>query len=451
MIGNTIKNMVLGKQKDASEIFEQYWGKHGFKGVVNDAGVRVSMPVQRLLHNDNQEALKKFKGMTRKAIEKQMTSSEVSDSTPLVYDPEILSLFKDEAPFMEQVAQEGQQGYKAVFNRIDSRDEPLGFKSESDVVDLSGNSGKNIGFSKSEVDMAIYVDIADISDFTQAAAEHYMNVEDTTLGERVKLYARRKEQTMLYGNTSLDVKDGGIGDANGYNGLAKLFTDQSNDVDKSSKSADFVEDIRQELYSLKQSENVSMNDMLIVTSWDMFAKLSEDLAPGQTRLGPNQTSANVGIQELRISGVPVVPTHNVDKIQNTEIVASSSSTDNEVVVPNDYTQVLSADDTFDVGGTELTVASTSYSSANNQTTITVDALASDVEGETATIDIAGSRSDVFLVNLRATRFRSLVPFSTVPLGKLGLSERTALFEFGAMIERTNGNWGRYLKAYNASL
>ena len=368
--------MVFGNDT-TEQLFNKYWAKHGFAGVKNDAGTTLTVPVQRMLNTKNQEALKKFKGITRK----QMTATEVEDHVPLIFDPEILSILKEEAPFLEMIPIEGQQGYKAVFNFINSRDAPLGFKSESDVIDLSGESGKDIGFDKGEVDMTIYVDIADISDFTQAAAEHYMDVADTTLGERVKLYAQRKEQQILYGDPSQNTASGWVGDASGYKGLATLYNDKSNAIDKSGKSDNFIKDIKKELAKIKQEENVNVNDLRIITSHTFFDVLSQELVPENVRFAATGTDANIGIQTLRIKGVPVLATHNVDTF---------------------------VDEGFTVG----------------------------------------DEGDVFIVNMRAVRFRALVPFSTVPLARVGLSERTALFEFGALIERTNGNWGRHLKAYN---
>lgn len=444
-----IKKIVMGN-KTSEELFKTFWIDNGFKGVKADNGQTITVPVQRLLHQDNKEVLKQYKGMARKALTKQMTSSEVESHVPLVFDPEILAILKQNAPFKEAIATEGQQGYKAVYQRIDSRDDPIGFTSESEVVDLSGTSGKNIGFAKKETDMTIYVDLVDISDFTQSAAEHYMNVEDTVLGERLALYAQRVEKQMLYGDTSLDTKSGFIGDANGFDGLAKIYTDKGNSVDKSGTTDNFIKDIKGEIHQMLQDENVNINDLMVLTSWTFFDELSNELVPGNSRFSETATAADVGIRQLRISGVPVMASHNVGLQQAEEKVLSTSTGDNEVVVANDYTSVLEADDTVSIGGSDYTVSSVSYSSSDNETTITFNSVDSDLTGETATIDITGSDRDVFIVNTRAVRRRLLVPLSTVPLGRLGLSERTALFEYGAMIERTDGNWGRYLKAYGSA-
>ncbi len=380
--GQAVKNIVMGG-KTAEDLFNKHWVNSGFEGEINDEGTKTTVPVQRLLHDSNKEKLQEFKGMTKSIIQKQMTSTQVEDSTPLIFDPEILSIVRMRAPFLEALPMEGQQGYKAVYNRIDSRDDPIGFKAEGDVLDLSGTSGKNIGFTKGETSMKIYVDKADISDFTQAAASHYMNVEDTTLGQRIGLYAQRKEQQCLYGDTSQDTGSGYLGDAEAYDGLAKIFADAGTDVDKSGVTENFVKDVRTEIHNILQNENVNPADLMVVTSYTMFDALTNELAPAQTRYGATETTADVGIQQLRINGVPVMATHNVKE-----------HTDGAYVVGSEY--------------------------------------------------------DVFIVNTRAARFRSLVPLSSVPLAKLGLSQATAIFEFGALIDRAGGNWGKWLKDYGVS-
>lgn len=382
-----VRNMVLGS-KSAGEVFKEAWTDHGFVDIKADGGEILTVPIQRVVNSDNKDAKDRYKGMVRKSLSdmqsKQMTATEVQSYVPLVYDPEILQILFQNAPFKESIAAEGQQGYKAVYQRIDTREAPLGFLSESSVIDLSGNSGKTIGFKKEETSMVIYVDLVDISDFTQAAAEHYMSVQDTTLGERLGLFAQKWEQQMLYGDTSKSTGTGGLGDSNGFDGLAKIFSDAGNEKDKSSVTSGFIKDIKGEIHELRQNQALNISDLMIVTSWTFFDKLSNELVPANQRFeatGAMATSADVGIMQLRIAGVPVMATHNVDEFTD-----------------SGYT--------------------------------------------------IGDQNDVFIVNTRAVRNRYLVPLSTVPLGKLGLSERSAIFQFGAMIERSGGNWGRYLKNYN---
>lgn len=453
MVSNTrIKNMLFGNKSD-SEIFKEYWEANGFKERKGSNGEALTVPVQRLFNSKNTEILAKHKGSVCKTIaswqtKDAMTSTQVQTHVPLVFDPDILSIQKDVAPFLERVPTEGQRGYKAVYQRVDARDRPLGFRTEAQVLDLTNETASDITFEKEETDMVIWIDKVEISDFTQDAASHYMDVRDTTLGQRVAEFMQRKEQQILYGDIGLGLQKGGLGDSRGYDGLSTIFTAAGNSIDKSSITEKFIGDIKKEIHAMIQKENVSPSDLLVVCSWSMFDTLGTELQPGQTRFGATENTADIGVANLRIQGVPVLPTHNITLHQETEVVVTSNAGDNTLVVPNDYTDVLAADDEFDVGGVTLTVASTSYDSGDNQTTITVDALAETVNGETATFDIAGDDGDVFIVNTRAIRFRALAPFSAAPLARLGLADVSAIYEFGAFIERSAGNWGRYLKAYS---
>lgn len=60
----------------------------------------------------------------------------------------------------------------------------------------------------------------------------------------------------------------------------------------------------------------------------------------------------------------------------------------------------------------------------------------------------GDEGDVFIYNSRATQWYDIAPLSIMPLGRLGLAERAALYEYGVLHERADGNWGKYLQAYN---
>jgi hypothetical protein len=61
---------------------------------------------------------------------------------------------------------------------------------------------------------------------------------------------------------------------------------------------------------------------------------------------------------------------------------------------------------------------------------------------------AGDPGDVFIFSTRTARFRSLMPMSMVPLAKNGLAETVALAEFGALVEKSRGNFVRHLQAYD---
>jgi len=325
---------VLSRSGTASEIYEKCWEEQGFKSTTQDAGQNTTAPVQRAIKVDrdgnltekSKETLEKikkhsdheleFEGKTAKAAAemqtKTMDAGKTENFTPLVFDPEIVSILKQNAPLLDVIPEEGQEGFDAVFNIVDSRDDPIGYTSEADAVDLTNNTPSNIGFAKDSVGMTIYTDLVEISDFSQEAAAHYMNVEDTTLGEKVAQHAQRKAQQILYGDTTQATGTGFIGDSNGYDGLKKIAEDAVNDTDKSGVSSNFVKDIKSVIRQMRQDENVNVNNLVIATSHEFFDVLENEADFDNLRTDPSNQSVNVGLNQLQIGGVPVVPTHNVD-------------------------------------------------------------------------------------------------------------------------------------------
>lgn len=453
MTKEQIKRQVIGN-KEAGEVFEKTWEAYDIKGAKTDGGKKVTTPLQKAVEVGSEKA-KENKGMVREHMAKlqtpdsekagAMTDSQTEAHVPLVYDPEIVSILFQEAPILNVIPEEGQEGFKAVYNIVSDRENPVGFVSESDALDLTSEA-RDITFSKSEKDMQIYVDVADISDFTQEASNHYMNVQDTTLGERTALFAQRKEQQILYGEPgTTDIGIGYLTSSNSYKGLANIYAE----TDKSSISSSFARDIKQELNSLTQNNPVSKNNLTIMCSWNMYDTLENEMFGDNLRVDMGDDTVDIAPTNLRIGGVDVVPTHNITTHQTQETVQGDNQSSDEIHVTNNYTGVLSSGDTFDVAGTEYTVDSLNYDSNNNETEITVSGTVStDHSGDTATLDVAGDDGDVFIINNQTARFRTLVPFSSVPLGRTGLSEQTALFEFGALIEKSEGNFGKYLKAYS---
>lgn len=326
-----------------------------------------------------------------------VVDAEVAEnSTPLVFDPEVLDIQKTEAPLaMGRLPSEGQEGYKAVYNVIDDRDAPIGYVSEGDSANVLDDAS-GMSMERGEVDMAIYVDTASITDFSAQAAAHYVDLEDLTLGARVAEHAQLKEQTVLYGDPDgVDTPDeGGIADENAYKGLATIFDEADNAEDKSGfdpSSEDgerpLVDDIKAEIAELLQSsKNVSRSDLEVWTSYTVLDRIEAELTT-IARHDTDQGSVDYGYDGVRINGVPVVASHNVDE--------------------------------HDVG--------------------------EDADGNTETV---GDEGDVFIVNTRSVRFRQLAPLSSIPLGTRGLADEVALFEYGALIARAEGEWGRYLEAYD---
>ncbi len=303
---------------------------------------------------------------------------------PLVFDPDILRILKDEAPILELVPEVGQQGFKAVVNRIDERGEEIGFISEADSLDLSDNTESDDTYEQIEVDMEIWVDKAIIGDFARVGGQHYFDVRDTALGERIAQHAQAKERNVLYGDPSIGSTTGSFGDAEGYDGFAEIITDAGNMVDKSAVSLSgtdaLLKDIKAEIKTMLQSVYaVSKGDLWLATSHTLFDELENELEV-RRRINDDKSSAIFGFEEIRISGVPIIASHNVR---------------------------THTDDSED----------------------------------------RGDEGDVFIMNRREAQFRSLMPLSTVPLARVGLAEQVAMAEFGAPILRGAGKLSRYLKAY----
>ncbi|AXR81502.1 hypothetical protein [Natrarchaeobaculum sulfurireducens] len=409
---------------DSEQAFKNAWTRdpYGVPAVRKDGDKDLTPTLQNLekqiyADEDELEAMglddqRPFKGMVARSLQaarsadtptaaatKEVVSemeargvvdAEVAEnSTPLVFDPEVLDIQKTEAPLAAgRLPTEGQEGYRAVYNVIDDRDDPIGYVSEGESANVLDDA-RGMSMERGEVDMAIYVDTAAITDFSAQAAAHYVDLEDLTLGARVAEHAQLKEQTVLYGDTSVDAEDGGPGDANAYDGLATIFDEADNAEDKSGfdPSAEdddkaLVNDVKAEINEILQSEkNVSRGDLEVWTSYTVVDRMESELT-NIARHDTDQDTVAYGHDGITINGVPVVPSHNVDE--------------------------------HDIGAE----------------------------------DPVGDEGDVFIVNTRSVRFRQLAPLSSIPLGTRGLADEVAMFEYGALIARAEGQWGRYLQAYD---
>jgi len=322
--------------------------------------------------------------------QKAMDATVVESSTPLVFDPEILSLIIQNAPLRDRVMMEGQEGYTAVYNNISARDDPIGWVSENDSLNLLDDTESDITLSKNERDMKIWVDKVQISDFSERAFSHYNNLRDTTLGERLAEHAQQWEQSLLYADPSQGLDDGSPGDSNAPEGLSSIISTAGNEIDKSgvSLSADdaLLKDVKAEIIAMLQStDNVNPNDLEIWTSWTAYDEMDNGIN-SFGRIELDDANVNFGGTDITVGPqVPVIPTHNI------------------------------REHVYDDGTTTYTV---------------------------------GSEGDAFIVDTgRSARWRQLAPLSTVPLGRRGLSDEVAMFEYGSPIMRAEGNFSRRLADY----
>lgn len=393
-----ITKRVLGLSEGSDKLYDKIWKEHGFETTKNEDEIKVTSPVQKRFDSSSKEGRKEieeFKGFAKDKIAKvqeegkeksgTMDRTRAEDHVPLVFDPDILALLVENAPILNVVPEEGQEGYKAVYNYINERDDPIGFLSESDSFNLT-DENRGINMERGEKEMKIWTDVVRISDFSQAAGEHYFDLEETTLGQRVAQHAQSKEVNMLYGDPSQEVNDGGAGDEEGYEGLATIYEDAGNAEDKSDYTGEVIKDVKREIRELEQSEkNVNRQDLNIMSSYTMHDKMENEMDDGSRRHNTNADTLNFGVENLAISGVPITPTHNIREHEFEE-----------------------GEETWNVG----------------------------------------SEGDVFVVNTLAARFRSLVPLTTIPLAKVGLADQAAMFEFGTLIDRADGEFGKYLYDYN---
>lgn len=391
----------LGVQSP-EQAYSQFWKDHGFPEINRASGaIKTTPSVQSMFSSEeNRQAAAGFwkqkqlgldpenyhKAQTGELKESDLEHKTVDATvaetpTPLVFDPEILEILKDEAPFVARTPSEGQQGFQAVYNRIDQRDAPIGYVSESASLDVTGQS-KDFTITRETTDMEIYVDEVEVAEFSERASAHYMNLRDTALGARTAEHAQQKEQTFLYGDPSQALSDGSPGDSNAYAGLSSIYSTTDKSTTDISGTKGLLKDIKSEIKKLMQGPYaVSKSDLEIWTSWTVHDHLENEADVG-TRVDENDDAIDFGFGNVRVSGVPVIPSHNVD--------------------------------------------AQSYGSGSYT---------------------PGSEGDVFVVNTRSTRFRSLMPLSTVPLERTGFGSKVALGEFGALIDRSGGNFGKYLSNY----
>jgi len=64
------------------------------------------------------------------------------------------------------------------------------------------------------------------------------------------------------------------------------------------------------------------------------------------------------------------------------------------------------------------------------------------------VGATGGVGDAFIVDELALQFRQLAPMSTVPLGRTGLADRVALFEYYTLVDKSQGDHLRWLQNYD---
>lgn len=461
--------------KSPGDVFKTIWEEHGIEAVKHAAGTEKGLtPVYnkgrflKRLDAEREELDEKgledapvFKGMARTALiaasasddkvkqetlekmrQKNVIDSNVAErSTPLVFDPEIRQILVSSAPLAQgRWARQGQEGYEAVFNRVDRREDPLGRVPEG-VSRRLQDYARDFGLNRETVPMRIYADTAEIGDFAATASAHYMDLEDLTITARMSEYAQFDEQEMLYGRYNLDSLDTAPtgGDAGEFDyaegggvdtpleggsplgayaarGLAEWFRladDASTNVaeipnanvvvDESAVSTDILDELKAQIHDLLQGPfSPDPNDLEVWTSYTLYDILENEFIP-RARSDENDDELNYGDYTIRIAGVPVIPSHNVDE--------------HEYVAQDEDGTVQDPWDPYDPA---------------------------DAGYEARTV---GSEGDAFIVNTSTWRKRELSPLSTFPLAVRGGSDEVAMLAYDGNVELSGGFFGKYLQGF----
>lgn len=307
----------------------------------------------------------------------------VEEATPIQYDPRIMDVQRQAAPIVDDIPQVGQAGFTASYNVISDRDQPIGFLTEGNAIDLSNQKDSDHTLANEQKDMKIWVDKVNISDFTARAEASlgYMDVTQMTFGQRVVAHALMKARAIFYGDSSVGSGNNDIEDSAAYDGMAKMAVDAGNDVDQSawtgSGDRPLFTGLKRELTKLVEETGLTYNAARIGVSPMFFDTLENEL-DHVVRLDSFDGDENYGGRSLSIKGVPLREYPNIRGYSN--------------------------------------LTSSNFTSSEN---------------------------DVFIWDSRGVQFRSLMPLTTVPLARVGLGNRAALAEFGTMIDKSQGNHLRY--------
>jgi len=331
----------------------------------------------------------------------------VQAASPIQVDPVYVDIQQNQAPLLDFVQFESQAGFTAQYNIISDRSRPIGRVSESDALDLSDNSKGDFSLGTKQRELGIYVDQIELSDFSQQATDSLgsgaVDIEETATGQRLIAHAKYTAGELLYGDPDVGLSDGSIQDSEAAPGLARIASDRDSNasdpinghvIDKSgfSGSGDtpILEDIKAELTDLVTNTGANYSDMQMVTSGEFFDVVENEANP-VTRLGAFDEGVDFGARRINVK------------------------------------QGVALDE--------------------------VRAVGRDTHGEIAYEGTGGSGNfdpepgDVFIFDSRYFRRRQLSPLSTVPLGRVGLADKAAMYEFSTNISKSHGAHIKYLSGY----
>jgi len=302
----------------------------------------------------------------------------VKDASPVIVDPEIFSILRSNAPVLDVIPTVQQAGFTAQYNVFDSRTLNDFFMTESDAMDFtSGNTASDFSLQTETKDMKIMATYIDVGDFSQRAEESldYMDLMDTTMGQVMQEWFITKALSYIYGDSSSSPGTVDFESTDGFDGLAKIAADASNVTNKTSVSSGRLEDMLDEVTSSTQDSSLTFGNATLLVSPAMYNAIYDEVTP-VVRIDGYDADVEYGPQGLAIGhergSVPIRPVDNIRDVSSNANGVATDSTD----------------------------------------------------------------GDVFLYDERAVQFRALAPDSTVPLGRVGLADRAALFSYGTIIDKT---------------
>lgn len=322
---------------------------------------------------------------TESVIEKGVIDETiVGAGTPIEVDPRLVDVQRRKATVLDRIMTMSQAGFKAQYNIINNRTDPVGYLSEGEAVDLSQETPGDFAMPTETEDMTIHVDLVNVSDFSQRAESSlgYMDLTQTAVGQRFIAMSLQKARAIFYGDPSVGAGDQSIEDADAHPGIAKICTDSGNTIDKSTTSSNLLEDLKAELTTQVENTGLDYANAEFFVSPTFFDAL-ENEANTVVRLAGFDDNLNFGGRQIQIKGVPVTECPNIRNYSG--------------------------------------LSGTNFTSDNG---------------------------DVFLVDRSTLQFRQLAPMSTVPLGRVGLSDRAAMFEYGTLIDKSQGEHPLYLQGYD---
>jgi len=315
--------------------------------------------------------------------------SVVGAASPVEVDPRLVDVQRSAAPVLSVIPTQAQAGFEAQYNVIDSRNDPIGMVSEAEAAgDISSLTEGDFGLSTDNKRMKIYLDQARISDYSQRAEDTlgYMDLSQTTLGQRTIAHALFKAKQIFYGDPSVGAGDKSIEDDDAYEGIAKIADDAGNSIDKTTTSSGFLEDLLDEVTTLVTNTGAMWDSTRILCSPQFYNAVYDEVTP-VVRLDGYDADVEYGPQGLAIGveqgSVQITPCDNIRNYSSLSGVGSNSD-----------------------------------------------------------------NGDVFVIDERALQFRQLAPFSTVPLGRTGLADKVAMFEYGTLIDKSQGNHTLWLQGYD---